>query len=242
MSIVLDTLKAKGNDSILAIAKKNFQDMRDHFTQYVEHFADTTHYEPNAIFAARMLNPVSEGAFIEEIAQTINRKFPGTKMSKEFAEYYVKISPKQRLHTNTASLDNGSRAPELALPDADGKIITLASLRGKYVLVDFWASWCGPCRGENPNVVQAYQEFKDKNFTILGVSLDNNKDAWQKAIKEDHLTWPQVCDLKGWASAGAVIYSIQSIPSNYLIDPNGKIVTSNLRGEALEKVLANLLK
>jgi len=242
MSVVLDTLKAKGNDSILAEAKKNFQDMRQHFTQFVEHYADSTHFEPNAIFAARMLNPASEGSFLELFTQNINTKFAGTKMTKEFTEYYVKVSPKQRIQTNKGALDPGSKAPELVLSTADGKVITLSSLRGKYVLIDFWASWCKPCRGENPNVVAAYQKYKDKNFTILGVSLDNNKDAWQKAVLDDHLEWTQVSDLKGWSSAAALIYSVQSIPSNFLIDPNGNIVTSDLRGEALEKVLENLLK
>ncbi len=241
MSVVLDTLKAKGNDSILTVAKKNFQDMRDHFTQFVEHFADTSHYQPNAIFAARMLNPVSEGPFLEEFAQNISHKFSGTKMSKDFAEYYMKVNAKQQIQTNTSSLDNGAKAPDIVMPDVDGKSIALSSLRGKYVLLDFWASWCGPCRAENPNVVAAYQKFKDKKFTILGVSLDNNKDAWQRAIQDDHLTWTHVCDLKGWSSAAAVIYSVQSIPSNFLIDPNGKIVARNLRGEALDKALENLL-
>ena len=242
MSIVLDTLKAKGNDSILAVAKKNFQDMSEHFTQYVERYADTTPYEPNAIFAARMLNAASEGAFLETFAQNLNRRFPNTKMTKEFSEYYVKISTRQHMRTNSEPVDIGAKAPMFALPSSDGTIVSLSSFKGKYVLLDFWASWCAPCRGENPHVVAAYQKFKDKGFTVLGVSLDNSKDAWMRAINDDHLTWTQVSDLKGWSNAVALMYAVQSIPTNFLIDPNGQIVARDLRGDQLIEALTTILK
>lgn len=242
MSIVLDTLKAKGNDSILTEAKRNFQDMGIRFTQYVEQYADTAPYLPNVIFAARMLNPVSEGTFIEELSQNLSKRFPGTKMTKEYAEYCMKVSTLHKMHTNTAPIDPGATAPEVSLPTIDGNVVNLSSFRGRYVLLDFWASWCGPCRAENPNVVAAYQKFKDKNFTILGVSLDNNKEAWQRAVQDDNLVWTQVCDLKGWSSTAARQYSVQSIPSNFLIDPKGRIIAHNLRGEQLEEELSKVLK
>jgi peroxiredoxin len=136
----------------------------------------------------------------------------------------------------------GQQAPDFTMDDTTGKPVSLASFHGKYVLVDFWASWCGPCRAENPNVVKAYQKYKDKNFTILGVSLDKTKDAWEKAIRDDHLTWHHVSDLQYWDNAAARLYGVQAIPANFLIDPSGKIIAKNLRGDELDHELAQVLQ
>ena len=242
MSVVLDTLKARGNDSILNAAKKDFDDMRLRFTQSVERYADTTSYEPNAIFAARILNPASEVNYLAAFAQSLGRRFQSTKMSRDFAEYYATITTRQKQPAQKQGIGDGATAPDLNLPNPDGKMVSLSSLRGKYVLLDFWASWCGPCRGENPNVVGAYERFKNKNFTVFSVSLDNNKDAWTKAIKDDGLVWTHVSDLKGWSSAASAAYGVQSIPTNFLIDPNGKIIARNLRGNQLEETLQEILK
>jgi peroxiredoxin len=136
----------------------------------------------------------------------------------------------------------GKQAPEISLPDTEGKVISLSSFRGKYVLVDFWASWCGPCRRENPNIVEAYNKFKESNFTILGVSLDKNPEAWKKAIIDDNLSWTHISDLKYWQSEVVPLYGFQSIPFNVLVDPAGKVIAENLRGSALEDKLSEILE
>jgi peroxiredoxin len=135
----------------------------------------------------------------------------------------------------------GSEALDFTQNDTSGKPVSLSSFKGKYVLVDFWASWCKPCRMENPNVLAAYERFKAKNFTILGVSLDRSREAWIKAIEDDRLIWSQVSDLQFWNNAVAQQYRIQQIPQNILIDPNGKIVGKNLRGTELDSRLCALL-
>ena len=135
----------------------------------------------------------------------------------------------------------GTDAMDFTQSDTSGRSISLSSFKGKYVLLDFWASWCGPCRMENPNVVSTYRKFKNKNFTVLGVSLDKSKEPWLKAIKDDGLAWTQVSDLKYWYNEAALKYHIQSIPQNFLIDPNGKIVGKNLRGPDLQAKLCELL-
>ncbi len=135
----------------------------------------------------------------------------------------------------------GSIAPDFTLNDTKGKPVSLAAFRGKYILVDFWASWCGPCRQENPTVVKAYQNYKSKGFDILGVSLDEKKDKWEQAIKQDKLEWTQVSDLKGWQSDVAELYGVKAIPMNYLLDKEGKIIAKSLRGADLIRRLGELL-
>lgn len=160
----------------------------------------------------------------ELITQTADR-FP---QHAALADLKKTIKPKQ--------------APEFSQPDTSGKAVALSSFKGKYVLVDFWASWCRPCREENPNVVNAFNQYKDKNFTILGVSLDKSREAWLQAIKADGLTWTHVSDLQYWNNAAAALYDVRSIPYNVLLDPNGNIIGENLRGSELEKVLGKVLK
>lgn len=136
----------------------------------------------------------------------------------------------------------GTKAIDFTQTDTSGNTVSLAQFKGKYVLLDFWASWCRPCRMENPNVVEAYNNYKNRNFTVLSVSLDESKDSWIKAIKNDKLNWTHVSDLKYWSNNVAMQYHIQSIPQNFLIDPNGVIIAKNLRGEQLVAKLKEVLK
>lgn len=149
---------------------------------------------------------------------------------------------RSQLTAMNAETTTGGLAPEIVLNDRNGKPLALSSLRGKVVLIDFWASWCMPCRGENPNVVRVYDKYKDKGFTVYSVSLDENRDAWLKAIDDDNLKWPNhVSDLKGWNSAPVTAYDVTGIPATFLLDKDGNIIAKNLRGPQLEEKLKEVL-
>ena len=152
-----------------------------------------------------------------------------------------RAAPSPRPAPHAANRAERPLAPDFRQSDPQGRLVQLSALRGQYVLLDFWASWCPPCRAENPFLVQAYHRYKGKKFTILSVSLDHNRAAWLKAVQADGLTWPQVSDLKGWDNAAAARYHIEALPQNYLLDPAGHVVGQNLRGTALAQRLAQLL-
>lgn len=188
-----------------------------------------SYVSPFLLFITAQLidNPV----LLEQHYNALDAKIKNSMVGKSLAEFvaYNKVGAV------------GTDALDFTQEDPQGKPVALSSFRGKYVLVDFWASWCKPCRMENPNVVKAYQKFNSKNFTVFGVSLDKEKDAWIKAIEKDGLAWTQVSDLQFWNNSAAQLYHVQGIPQNFLIDPAGKIVGKNLRGEELEAKLCELL-
>ncbi len=166
----------------------------------------------------------------EILFNTLSETIKNSKAGKEYAANLA-ISKRTAI---------GANAREFVQDDVDGKPVALSSFKGKYILLDFWASWCGPCRKENPAIVKAFNQFKNKNFTILGVSLDNKKEPWLNAIQNDKLEWTQVSDLKYWKNEAAELYGIRSIPQNFLLDPSGKIIAKNLSGEDLARTLQEI--
>ncbi|SDH36272.1 Peroxiredoxin [Pedobacter terrae] len=225
-------------------------------------------YRNESITRSKALKGVDVGMeFYERLISDIVKRFPDNYVSVDLMDLFTQssINPKlvepmyyalskrmqntekvlawkPKLDEVKLALSGNQNAPDFTLNDAEGKAISLASYRGGYVLVDFWASWCVPCRAENPNVLAAYEKYKGKNFQVLGVSLDEKKDLWLKAIAEDKLPWKQVCDFKASKSEVTQLYNISSIPANVLVDPKGKIVGKDLRGKALLNTLAELIK
>ncbi|WP_460676989.1 redoxin domain-containing protein [Hymenobacter coalescens] len=185
-----------------------------------------------ALSDPQIINADENFGFADSVATQLKKAQPNSRYTKALVQT---LEPLRKTAVGTI-------APDIQLAGPDGKVVPLSSLRGQYVLLDFWASWCGPCRQENPNVVKTYQQFKNKKFTVYGVSLDQDRGKWLKAIESDGLAWTHVSDLKGWQSAAGQSYGVQSIPMNFLLDPQGRIVAKNLRGEALSAKLAAVLK
>ena len=245
----LDSVKqANAPDSIVLAAtnKKNaaIQDLNT----YLKQFLNTNDNATVCALALSWSSRSFSGPEFEASMDNLLKKYPdnvtllGLKQAYDQQMAQIAAEKAQQQQAQPGS-DNwvGKPAPELSLPDANGRTVSLSSFKGKYLLVDFWASWCGPCRAENPNVVKAYNEFKGKNFAILGVSLDKEKDAWQKAIHDDQLTWTHVSDLKWWKSKAVETFNFEGIPFNVLIDPQGKVIAQGLRGDELESKLKEVL-
>jgi peroxiredoxin len=240
LQMVTDSMNTvNASDSVLIPVKKELEAKTVVLNTFIKNYADTTKSLPVALFAAsKFLSEAGEIDYLQKFAANLPQRFQKTNLSMEFQE---KVKNAAANEPKLTAPIIGSIAPDFTLTSLDNKSISLKDFRGKYVLVDFWASWCVPCRGENPNVVAAYKEFKDKNFTVLGVSLDSDKDKWQQAVTKDNLIWQHVSELKGWESMVAMVYGVRSIPSNFLIDPTGKIVAMNLRGDDLQRTLSDKL-
>jgi thiol-disulfide isomerase/thioredoxin len=220
--------------------------LNEDFLKIRDEFIDDNVKSPAAIVAIGYLNPIDDVAQLRKIEAGLKETMPeseyyiGVKTQLAQVETQIKIQEeqlkkKQEMEARTAI---GAVAPELNFKSPTGEVITLESLRGNYVLIDFWASWCKPCRMENPNVVKMYEKYKDKGFTVYSVSLDKNKASWENAIIQDGLVWPNhVSDLKQWQTEATKIYGFGGIPYTVLIDPNGKIIAKKLRGQALEQKL-----
>ncbi len=233
----------KASDSAITAASLQLSTVTKNFNNFITGYIDTVSQPVVALFALGYTQGIDPAALNAVVPRLVNR-FPGHQgvigVVTQFNQMIAEQNKPQPAKTGMPGI--GSQAPDFTMNDTEGKPFKLSQLKGKYVLVDFWASWCAPCRGENPNIVAAYNQFKDKNFTILGVSLDDNKDKWLQAIKADKLDWKQVSDLKGWENATVSMYGYDGIPYNVLLDPQGKIVATSLRESALQSKLQELLK
>jgi peroxiredoxin len=247
----VDSLQnVKTPDSILQEKVKSLQQQEADMQQSFISYAEKTPYPANAVFALSMVNDPGILIKQKQVVSNVEKRFPENTLVRSLGARISEIEQQANggadaggaEDENMTAVKVGDTAPDFSLPDPSGKNIKLSSFRGKYVLVDFWASWCRPCRMENPNVVKAFQQYKNKNFTILGVSLDKKKEAWLEAIQADGLSWNHVSDLKFWDSMVVPLYGINGIPTNFLLDPQGKIIAANLRGDALEQKLKEVVK
>ena len=241
----MDSLKKAGvSDSVLLNenSKGMYQvgELRNYVSSYIRNSSDPI----TSVWALGTYSQIFSAEDYQSLLNDIVKKFPnhkGVATIKEMSDRQLALQKQKNKEPEEVQWI-GKQAPELSLPDINGKAVSLSSFKGKYVLVDFWASWCLPCRRENPNVVQAYNKYKNKNFTILGVSLDKEKGDWMDAINSDKLAWTQVSDLQEWNSVAVSTFNFNGIPFNVLVDPSGKIIGQSLRGPDLDQKLAEVLK
>lgn len=244
----LDSLKQlMASDSVLLAATNRKNDAVKELNTFLESFISKSSNPAVSMFALGMSSRSVPASEFETLLQATVNKFPDYKTLAKLKENYdtqkaQSLALQKKNEEKGEDSWVGKPAPDLTMPSTTGKPISISSFKGKYVLVDFWASWCGPCRQENPAVLKAYEAYKNKNFTVLGVSLDKSKEAWLKAIQDDKLTWEHMSDLQYWDSKAVETYKFRGIPFNVLIDPTGMVIAEGLRGFDLEKKLAEVLK
>jgi peroxiredoxin len=232
----LDSIRA---DSLSKELQKPYEAMVASYSDIVAKKIKENSSSFASIMAIQQLRPENYLDVYKLLDKGLSDKYPNNTDLKSF---HGMVMQSAMMVERTQAIKIGAEAPELILPMPNDKELALTSLRGKVVLIDFWASWCAPCRKELPNVKRAYEKYKNKGFEILGVSLDKDRSAWLEAISKEGLTWPQVSDLKFWQSEACQIYAVQSIPYTVLIDKEGKIIATDLRGAELDKKLAEVLK
>ncbi len=236
VTMKLDSIRA---DSLSKELQKPYEVMVAQYSERVAKKIKENTTSLASIMAIQQLRPENYLDVYKALDKGLTARYPNNKDIKSF---HGMVQQTEMMVARTESIKIGKEAPELILPMPNDKDLALSSLRGKVVLIDFWASWCAPCRKEMPNVVRAYTKYKSKGFEILGVSLDKDRDAWIEAISKEGMTWPQVSDLKFWQSEACQVYAVQSIPYTVLLDKEGKIIATDLRGADLDKKLAEILK
>jgi peroxiredoxin len=224
--------RAEGDESAMKEVEARYQELEEANTIKIKNKIDEMGNSIAAFYAVNFLDAEKEFAYLSDMAERFQQSLPDSRYTEQFTAQVEEMR----------KLAIGMPAPDIRLPNPEGDTIALSSLRGNYVMIDFWAAWCKPCRVENPNVVRLYNKYNDQGFEIYGVSLDRTKEAWTEAIEKDNLTWTQVSDLQYFDSEAASLYNISAIPATVLLDKKGKIIGKNLRGPTLEAKLAEIFE